>query len=377
MTAPRLATEGDVLRTLRTGTYTLPELYALCQERAAVGRDDGYEPVPGHPGDVVWKHRVRGALMGLRRSGRADRVGRTTWVIQGTPRQPTRLLLIVTGGTPLEFELRLQAAAGLLAQLDEPADLVLCDPPYGLGRGEGRHFADGHGYRRDHAKIVEGYVDVDPAQYADFTAAWVTAAAGALRPGGQLAVITGPQRTGVVQCAAEAAGLTWVCKIAAGRVFPLRTVRRPSAAHWDISVLCRGAVTHPRRVFNPPEDLPKARSGDPYPLDWWPAEYNGRADRPGMVRYDNSLPLRMVLRAVRAFSGPGEHVVDPCLGGGTTAIACWQAGRRFTGGDLNPAALRFTAARLLAEHAWAADRQPTLFTEHPRPAARQPALFPR
>ena len=96
-----------------------------------------------------------------------------------------------------------------------------------------------------------------------------------------------------------------------------------------------------------------------------------------MVRYDNSLPLRMVLRAVRAFSGPGEHVVDPCLGGGTTAIACWQAGRRFTGGDLNPAALRFTAARLLAEHAWAADRQPTLFTEHPRPAARQPALFPR
>ena len=78
MTAPRLATEGDVLRTLRTGTYTLPELYALCQERAAVGRDDGYEPVPGHPGDVVWKHRVRGALMGLRRSGRADRIGRTT-----------------------------------------------------------------------------------------------------------------------------------------------------------------------------------------------------------------------------------------------------------------------------------------------------------
>jgi len=31
MTAPRLATEGDVLRTLRTGTYTLPELYALCR----------------------------------------------------------------------------------------------------------------------------------------------------------------------------------------------------------------------------------------------------------------------------------------------------------------------------------------------------------
>ena len=31
------------------------------------------------------------------------------------------------------------------------------------------------------------------------------------------------------------------------------------------------------------------------------------------------------------------------------------------GGDLNQAALDFTAARLLDEHAWPADRQPGLF----------------
>jgi hypothetical protein len=48
------------------------------------------------------------------------------------------------------------------------------------------------------------------------------------------------------------------------------------------------------------------------------------------------------------------------VGGGTTAVACWRTGRRFTGGDLNPHALRFSAARLLSEHAWPDDRQPTL-----------------
>ena len=114
----------------------------------------------------------------------------------------------------------------------------------------------------------------------------------------------------------------------------------------------------PKRVFNPPQDLPSARSGHPYPLDWW-AEGNGRSDRRG-YRYDNGLPLPMMLRLVRALSDPGEHVVDPFVGGGTTAIACWQTGRRFTGGDVNPHAVRFTAARLLAEHAWPAERQPTL-----------------
>jgi hypothetical protein len=75
---------------------------------------------------------VHGALEGLRRSGRADRIDRTVWAIQGTPQLPARLLLIVSGATPREFEMRLEAAAELLARLDDPADLVLCDPPYGL-----------------------------------------------------------------------------------------------------------------------------------------------------------------------------------------------------------------------------------------------------
>lgn len=73
-----------------------------------------------------------------------------------------------------------------------------------------------------------------------------------------------------------------------------------------------------------------------------------------------SLPLRLVERIVSSFSGPGEHVVDPFLGGGTTAVACQRVVRRFTGGDVNPGALRFTAARLLAEHLWPEESQPRL-----------------
>ena len=222
-----LATEADVLRTLRTGTYTLHELYDLCEQRTGTGRDGGHDPVPGHAGDHRWKHRVRGALASLRRAGRADRISRTAWAIQGTPDEPARLLLIIAGAEPREFELRLAAAADLLAQLDMPADLVLCDPPYGLGRGAGRHYSDGNGYRRDHTRIVSGYQDVAPGEYEEFTHGWAQAAAAALRPGGQLAVVTGPQRAGLVQCAAEQAGLTWVSTIAARREFPLATSGAP------------------------------------------------------------------------------------------------------------------------------------------------------
>ena len=66
-------------------------------------------------------------------------------------------------------------------------------------------------------------------------------------------------------------------------------------------------------------------------------------------------------RTVSAFSDTGEHVVDPFLGAGTVAVACWRTGRSFTGGDVNINAIRFAAARLLAEHAWPEDQQPALF----------------
>lgn len=94
-------------------------------------------------------------------------------------------------------------------------------------------------------------------------------------------------------------------------------------------------------------------------MDWWDA--NGRADRPGLLRYENALPLPLVSRLVHAFSDPSELVVDPMLGSGTAAVAAHLASRRFIGGDLNPAAARFAAARLLEEHLWPAWRQPTLF----------------
>jgi hypothetical protein len=42
-------------------------------------------------------------------------------------------------------------------------------------------------------------------------------------------------------------------------------------------------------------------------------------------------------------------------------LACWELRRRFTGADLNPKAVQYTAVRLLAEHAWPAELQPPLF----------------
>src|SRR5579875_637493 len=155
-----LETETDLLRTLRSGTYTLDELYALCETAVDVARDNGHQAVSDrHRTDPVWKHRVRGWLANAKAKGLAERVDRATWVIQGTSSEPTRMVLLNAGGSLAGVELRVQTAVDLMATVDEPVDLVLCDPPYALERGAG-HFSDGHGYRRDHTKVIGGYVDV-------------------------------------------------------------------------------------------------------------------------------------------------------------------------------------------------------------------------
>jgi DNA modification methylase len=354
-----LKTEADAIRTMRAGTYTLLELYVHVAATADIARDRGLEPPDAaHPTDRVWRRRARGVLQTLRASGNAQRVAASVWALRGTRDHPQQLVLIARGGTLAQIELLLKDAVELLGELEEPADLVLCDPPYGLARGTSASSAQ-RVYRRNHRQVVGGYMDVPAEGYKEFTFRWVAAAARALRPAGQLVAITGPQQAALVQYAAEDSGLEWVNSIPAYREFALRTTRRFACSHWKVTIMCRGRQQDRRRVFNVPQDLPKARSGIDYPLDWWPE--NGRADRPGLLRYDNSLPLRLVLRAIEACSNRGELVVDPCVGSGTTAIAARRLGRRCIAADTNPKALRFAAARLLYEHAWPEEREPTLF----------------
>lgn len=50
-------------------------------------------------------------------------------------------------------------------------------------------------------------------------------------------------------------------------------------------------------------------------------------------------------KIIRAFSEPGEHVCDPFLGGGTTAVVSCEMGREFTGCDIESSCIETTLGR--------------------------------
>ena len=65
-------------------------------------------------------------------------------------------------------------------------------------------------------------------------------------------------------------------------------------------------------------------------------------------RHPTQKPLALLDRIVRAGSSPGELVLDPFNGSGTTGLAALSAGRRYVGIDTDAAFLSLTRKRLLA-----------------------------
>jgi DNA modification methylase len=343
-----LRTEADVVRTLKSGSYPLSAIYAACENAGdeVIGRQGGHQKLVDY--QERWQRRVRGALQTLRRAGMADAVGHGVWAIHGTEEEPTGAVLVLLPHDPGRMELVLGEAHEILAHLEEPATLVIADPPYALGVGRGDDEDTGaRVYQRNDNKVVSGYVDWDPEEYRERTTQWVQAAAQALRPGGYLAAISGPSRTGWIQVAGEDAGLTYVNRVVVKRPFALKTTRRFAHAHNEVTIFCRGPLTSSKREFVIPADLPKARNGADYPLDFW--DDVPKEERHGLLRYNNALPSVLVRRLVRSLSAVGDLVCDPFLGSGTSLLVCLQEGRRFVGGDVNALALRFSMARSLDE----------------------------
>jgi site-specific DNA-methyltransferase (adenine-specific) len=91
-----------------------------------------------------------------------------------------------------------------------------------------------------------------------------------------------------------------------------------------------------------------ARGKLPTDVWWMTIVPPGSAERTG---YPTQKPVRLLERIVAASSRPGDLVLDPYAGSGTTGVAAARAGRRWLLVDRNPAAVAIARARLAAEQA--------------------------
>jgi site-specific DNA-methyltransferase (adenine-specific) len=218
------------------------------------------------------------------------------------------------------------AVEGLRAS--PPADLILADPPY----------------------------DEEPAWHEG----WIAAAAGNLREGGSIYVCCDWRLSGPLQ------GLLERRFTVRNRITWKRDKGRGAKRNWkqnmeDVWFATKGerytfnlvkwkkAVVAPYRVNGKPKDWVE-ENGERYrmthPSNIWTDLCVPFWSMPENTPHPYQKPEKLVERIVQASSNPGDLVIDPFLGSGTTAVVARRLGRRYLGFEIDPDHVRLALKRL-------------------------------
>jgi len=120
------------------------------------------------------------------------------------------------------------------------------------------------------------------------------------------------------------------------------------AYYWLGTVYMPGANCRvwPRKLRQQVKPILVYSNGKPGNHRWW-TDYivspNGHGSKKHHAWGQTVAPFRQL---VEWFSNSGNLVLDPLLGGGTTALACLQTGRDCIGYEINPATADIARARL-------------------------------
>jgi modification methylase len=218
-------------------------------------------------------------------------------------------------------------------------DMVFADPPYNLQLG-------GELLRPDHSKVDAVDDDWDKfsdpadaqatgfAEYDTFTRAWLKAARRALRPGGTLWVIGSYHNIFRVGTALQDEGYWLLNDIVWRKSNPMPNFRgkRFTNAHETLIWAARDRANK-KYTFNY-NSMKELNEGLQMRSDWLlPLCTGGERlkDEDGKKAHPTQKPESLLFRCIMAASNPGDTILDPFFGTGTTGAVARRLGRHFIG----------------------------------------------
>ena len=228
----------------------------------------------------------------------------------------------------------LDALQGMAMLPPESIDLLIADPPYGLGKD----------YGNDSDKKAQ-------AEFLDWTEKWLTCAIPLLKPNGSLYIFTTWRYSPEIFSFLKSR-LLMLNEIIWDRKVPSMggSTRRFSSVHDTIGFFARSRdyyfdIDAVRIPYDPVTKKARTRSifvGKKWlevgynPKDVWSVS---RLHRIHAEREDHPTqkPLEIISRMVLASCPEGGMVLDPFAGSGTTVAACLQTRRHYVAFEINPA----------------------------------------
>jgi DNA modification methylase len=201
--------------------------------------------------------------------------------------------------------------------------LVFADPPYNQGVDYGPHHDDG----------------ISPEAYLAWCEAWLQASAGVLTADGSLWLLISHEWAWRLVPIALRAGLhlrqwvTWYETFGVNCTRKFNRTSRPLL--WFVRnpekfVFNPEAVRRPsdrRKKYNDKRANPEGKLWD----DVWAIPRVAGTHGERIRGFPTQLPIRLLRPIVGCASDPGDLVLDPFSGSGTTGAACIELGRRYIG----------------------------------------------
>lgn len=203
-------------------------------------------------------------------------------------------------------------------------DLIFADPPYFLSGG-GTTCKSGK-----MALVDKGDWDrpTNTKEMYWFNSEWLRECQRLLKPNGSIFVSGTHHSIFSVGLAMQELGfkilnqITWVKKA------PPPNLCCRYFTHATETIIWAARDSKSKHKFNYREM--KAENGGKQMLSVWRMGAPRKAEK-ACGKHPTQKPLELLERIVRAASDPGDYVLDPFAGGGTTGIACARLGRMFVG----------------------------------------------
>lgn len=228
----------------------------------------------------------------------------------------------------------------------ESVDLAFCDPPYNIG------FDYGEGEINDNMK---------PDEYRGFSIAWISQVGRVLRPNGSFWLAIGDEWAAELKVVCNSLGFhlrSWIIwyytfgvnspqkftrshahllyftKHKKNFVFNAEAIRVPSSralVYNDKRANPEGRLPDDTWIIRP-QDLPDGFP--PHGDVWFIPRICGTFKR-RQEGAANQMPEQLLGRVIRACSAPGDLVLDPMAGTGTTLAVAKKLGRHYLGFELS------------------------------------------
>jgi len=220
-------------------------------------------------------------------------------------------------------------------------DMIFADPPYFLSNG---------GITCHAGKMVSVHKgDWDQSRGAEenhtFNRAWLERCQRVLKPNGTLWVTGTHHVIFSVGYAMQQLGMKILNDIAWEKPNPPPNLSCRYFTHSTETVLWAAKTEKSKHLFN--YQTMKAVTGKQMKTVWQFLPPPSPEKRFG--KHPTQKPIGLIERCILASTNPGDLVLDPFLGGGTTAVACFRQKRNCVGIELDEAHARLSVQRIKAE----------------------------